>query len=292
MKRALIAVIGLIVSANHCLAEYPIRLNIVTLDVDQRHYDSVLAVIGADTEPARCVDGGGGWYEPYGVVNQDNVSYLVRLFLRRDLVRVSSTESDNVCKVPNGPAGISPHDSDRIDQPIISVFTKRFEDGSIHVFAKRDTMVPGRSMGPGPFRQRVLPRQTLILETDWNVPQPEPARKKLLGWVPSPRLPKKRARGPRRLVLLTPADYYAEQYARARLTGDPVVKDFRIEWGAEPRTPSSTDTPQIQALLQAVLYLQQSGHREEAATVYAEVTRLRHAKRVQAAVQTNLIPRQ
>jgi len=125
----------------------------------------------------------------------------------------------------------------------------------------------------------LLPRQTLILETDWNVPQPEPARKKLLGWVPSPRLPKKRAHGPRRLVLVTPVDYYAEQYARARLTGDPVVETSRIEWENEPRTPSSTDTPQIQALLRAVLYLQQSGHRDEAAAVYAEVKQLRSTVR-------------
>ena len=234
MKQLVLFALIFALPATSSSAAYPIDMKIVTLEIEQGDYDRVLKEIAAEAEAPREFEGKGTWYEPYGVIGHDAAMKIVRRLLRQKKLRVSITESNDLCLIPNGPAEISQHDANRISQPVIRVSPHRADDGSIHVYLQKDGVScsifePDLCMGPGPFRQRVEFLQTVILETDWNVPPAEVERKRLFGVVPTPRW-RKASAGPRRLVLVTPVDAYADIYAEARRTGKPVVETARIEF--------------------------------------------------------------
>lgn len=275
MKSILFAILGCAISAELCLAEPQPTLHVVTLEIAQQYYDSVIAAFASLRTAPHNEDGSGARYEPFGVSSNDDVLRTVRELLDREIVQMMPTDSGPIL---NGPAWPSSTDPNVMSQPIISVTFETVEDGSFYVGLKSDVLWDGGSgfaggqglsMGPGPFRQRVLPGQTVILETGWNVPQPEPERKKLFGVVALPRLRRKPELGPRRLVLLTPK-------------GPPIARESSrstTPTAPEATRAESTEPPRVQTLLRAVQFLRQAGKHEEAEAVYAEVYRLRSTVR-------------
>ena len=276
MKSILFAILGCAISAELSFADQKPTLHVVTLEIEQQHYDTVMAAFAGLRTTPRNEDGSDARYEPFGVGSNDDVRRMVHELLDRNVVQMLPEDSGPIL---NGPASPSSSDPNVMRLPIISVTFESLEDGSFFVRLKPDAVWDGGSgfaggqgisMGPGPFRQRVLPGQTVILETGWNVPRPEPERRKLFGIVALPRLRRSPEHGPRRLVLLSPK-------------GPPSTR----EDGRSMNAPSvsqttdarSTEPLRVQTLLRAVQFLQQAGRHQEAEAVYAEIYRLRSTAR-------------